>query len=106
MRRVGTIVASLALAAIAVAGCSDNKDAERQDLDFGRGQDEVKVENGEVRQPDSITVWLNADKHPNIVRVCLDGLAFRTVSTGQQTHTSAVERVPEWDAICPPVKAR
>jgi hypothetical protein len=94
--------AALVLAALAVlAACaSETKDAERQDLDFGRGDDEVAVENGEVRQPDSIVVWLNADHHPNVVRVCLDGLAFLTVSDGHQTHTASVQRIAEWDDEC------
>lgn len=53
-------------------------------------------------QPDSTTVWANIDQHPNVARVCLDGLAFATTS---RDGYAADQRVVEWDKFCPPAKA-
>lgn len=45
---------------------------------------------------DSYKLFNNVDGHPNLVRVCADGLAFLT--TTRDYH--AVERIPEWDHFC------
>lgn len=45
------------------------------------------------RNPDKIEVYANIDQHPNVVRLCIDHVAFATTS---REYTSLV-RVPEWD---------
>ena len=54
-------------------------------------------EHAEVRDPGMITLWNNIDKHPNIARVCADGVAFATTT---RPDFSSVMRVPEWDGYC------
>lgn len=58
-------------------------------------------EGAEVRDPGSITLWNNIDQHPNLARVCADGVAFLTTT---RPDFSAVQRVPEWDAACKGVR--
>lgn len=75
---------AIALTAVAVAGCGANN---------------FDLEEVDGRSPDRIEVLLNVDSHPNIVRLCIDGFAFYTVST---THAPAhaserLHRRPEWD---------
>ena len=48
------------------------------------------------QDPDSIEVYNNVDKHPNIARVCIDSVAFATTTR----NFSAIMRVPEWDNEC------
>lgn len=53
------------------------------------------LEGAEVRNP-NVTIWNNVDLHPNIARVCTDGVAFATTTRDFVN----VIRVPEWDAYC------
>jgi hypothetical protein len=46
------------------------------------------------RNPDKIEVYANIDEHPNIVRVCIDKVAFATTSRPDGIN---LMRVPEWD---------
>jgi hypothetical protein len=48
------------------------------------------------RQLDKIEVYSNIDQHPNIARVCIDGVAFATISR----EYNSILRVPEWDSWC------
>lgn len=98
--RTGVACAALALGIIAV-GCSET-DAADVDLDQPAISGRAIPEVFEARVPDSVTVFQNVDNHPTIVRVCLDGIAFRTISTthSQGGFNTAVERVPEWDEAC------
>lgn len=43
----------------------------------------------------------NVDGHPNLVRVCQDGVAFVTTTR----EYNAVTLVPEWNRFCPPPKS-
>lgn len=76
------VLAAVAAAAglVLVAGCAQQYDVE--DVPF------------EV--PDEITIYGNVDQHPNITRVCIEGIAFATTTRDY----NAVTRVPEWDAHC------
>ena len=53
-------------------------------------------EGAQVRDPDEVVIFTNVDEHPNIVRVCLDGIAFATTTR----DFTAIFRVPEWDSFC------
>ncbi|MGI5241490.1 hypothetical protein [Dactylosporangium sp. CA-139066] len=46
------------------------------------------------KNPDKIEVYANVDGHPNITRVCIDGVAFATTSRDAGNNFM---RVPEWD---------
>lgn len=45
----------------------------------------------------NVVVFNNIDGHPNIARVCADGVAFATTT---REYGDAVTRVPEWDEFC------
>lgn len=49
------------------------------------------------QNPDLIQNYNNMDKHPNLGKVCIDGVAFLTTTRDYD----AVTRVPEWDKTCP-----
>ncbi len=51
------------------------------------------VEGIEFKDADRIEGFNNVDGHPNLVRLCVGGLAFITT---QREHIP-FERVPEWD---------
>lgn len=77
-------LATAAVAVVAVgllAGCGD----QRKDLEGVPSKD-----------PDKIEVYMNVDTHPNIVRVCIGGVAFATISRDY----NSILRVPEWDTWC------
>lgn len=59
-------------------------------------------EDATVVDPGSITLYNNVDKHPNIARVCADGVAFATTTRDYEPLT----RVPEWDEFCATVEDR
>ena len=87
---------TIALALVFVlAGCS----AQLED----RGGDEGAPPDyiGDV---DYVEVYRNADAFPNISRVCVQGIAFATTSTGRGPETSGgatpLIRVSEWDGFC------
>lgn len=55
------------------------------------------------QNPDSIEVYSNVDKHPNIAKVCIKGVAFATTTRDAQ---AAITRVPDWDRTCPGGEAK
>lgn len=55
------------------------------------------VEGAQVQDPDYITLTNNVDKHPNVVFLCTEGLAFVTTT---RPDFSALTRVPERDDFC------
>lgn len=65
----------------ALAGCGSN----RRDL-----------EGIPLTEPSKVEIYANLDTQPNIVRLCIDGVALMTTS---REYTSVI-RVPEWDAWC------
>lgn len=84
---------------LAVGACS--QDASQTDLDEPKQQGRAVPQDYKATAPDSITVFQNVDSHPTIVRVCIDGLAFRTISNAHQGGLAgAVDRVEEWDDYC------
>lgn len=94
-------IAALALAALPLAACSDTN-AAKADLDEPVIDGKITPKDFTAQSPDQVRVFLNVDDHPTVVRICLEGVAFRTVSAKYATlNTPAVERVPEWDALCP-----
>lgn len=56
------------------------------------------VEGVQSQEPDSIEVFSNVDKHPNIAKLCIDGVAFATTT---REGNSALTRVEDWDPTCP-----
>ena len=50
------------------------------------------------QDPDLIESYNNLDGHPNIAKVCIDGVAFATTTRDAQ---AAIQRVPDWDSTCP-----
>lgn len=75
-----TIVACVALGALLLAGCTP---ANQRDLEGVNG-----------KQPDKVELYMNVDQHPNIVRLCIDHVAFATTS---RENGQNFMRVPEWD---------
>lgn len=73
------VAAVALLAVIGLAGCEE----QLKDL---HGAD--------ARDPDRVEVYTNYDRYPNIVRICIDGVAFATTTRDYEP----VMRVPEWDA--------
>ena len=55
------------------------------------------VEGVKSERPQLIQNYNNIDKHPNLAKVCIDGVAFLTTTRAYD----AVTRVPEWDRTCP-----
>jgi hypothetical protein len=45
------------------------------------------------RDPDKAEMYSNVDGYPNIVRVCIGGVAFATTTR----QMGEITRVPEWD---------
>lgn len=82
MRRILAVGALAALALL--TGCSD------------ANQKDVKGVQAKSN-PDNVTAWANIDQHPNIVRLCADGIAFLTTSR----EALPAQRLPEWDWACP-----
>ena len=56
------------------------------------------VEGVPSKDPDLIEAYNNLDGHPNIAKVCIDGVAFAT--TTREAH-AAIQRVEAWDPTCP-----
>jgi hypothetical protein len=54
------------------------------------------LEDAEVRDAD-VVVYNNINRHPNIARVCTDGVAWVTTSR----DFDSLERMEEWDELCP-----
>lgn len=55
------------------------------------------VEGVNSANPDLVQNYNNMDQHPNMGKVCIDGVAFLTTTR----EYDAVTRVPEWDRTCP-----
>lgn len=101
MKKRAGLLASVLLAFGILTACQNEKDAGKADLDQPKIAGDVVPKDFEAISPDKVTVFLNIQSHPSVVRVCLDGLAFRTVSDHHSgLATPAVDRVPEWDSIC------
>ncbi|MFV0526660.1 MAG: hypothetical protein ACK5RL_19425 [Acidimicrobiales bacterium] len=51
---------------------------------------------------DYVVVFRNADRFPNVARICIDGVAFASTSSSSATTGSGVSliRVEEWDDEC------
>jgi len=87
IRPVKKVVLVAAAAGLLLAGC---------------GRDNFRdVEGVPSKDPDSVVLWNNVDGHPNVVRVCLDGVAFATTT---RDYGDSIMRVPEWDSKCPAAK--
>lgn len=56
------------------------------------------VEGVRSQNPDLVENYNNMDQHPNLGKVCIDGVAFLTTT---RNYGDAVQRVPEWDRTCP-----
>ncbi len=63
----------------------------------GPGNNFRDVEGVKSQNPDLIENYNNMDQHPNLSKVCIDGVAFLTTTRDYD----AVTRVPEWDRTCP-----
>ena len=84
MVKVKLLVAAVALAVSSVA-CSP-------------GNNFRDLEGIESQEPDLVEVYSNVDQHPNIAKVCIDGVAFATTT---REGNSAITRVEAWDRTCP-----
>jgi hypothetical protein len=74
-RKIAAAAGALLLAGV-LAGCGD----QQRDL------------NGvKARDPDKYELYTNIDSHPNIARLCIDGVAFATISRDY----NSILRVPE-----------
>lgn len=74
---VGVVLVSV------LGGCGDSF----RDLEGVKGQD-----------PEKVQIIYNVDGFPNVVRLCIDKVAFATTTRQDE---SAIFRVPEWDvAFC------
>lgn len=62
----------------------------------GCGANERDLEGVHIKNPAKAEIYANLDQHPNIVRLCIDGVALMTTTR----DLNAVQRVPEWDAWC------
>ena len=56
------------------------------------------VEGVPSKNPDLIEAYNNLDGHPNIAKVCIDGVAFATTT---RENNAAIQRIPDWDSTCP-----
>lgn len=90
-----------ACAALFLGACAETE-ASKADIDEPKVSGKVIPDDYEVRTPDKLNVYQNVDGHPSIVRVCIDGVAFRTLSTAhsQGGFNEAAQRVEEWDEYC------
>jgi hypothetical protein len=82
LRKTSAGTAALALVAALLAGC--------------QGSNTRDLEGVKIKDPARAEIYANLDQHPNIVRLCIDGLAFVTTSRKEDV----LMRVPEWDGWC------
>lgn len=83
---------------VAAAACTT--DASVTDLDEPTFVGDVSSDIT-AKSPDSLTVYMNTDLHPNIVILCIEGVAFRTISTAHSGgFDGSVARVYELDSTC------
>lgn len=95
------VAVAAAAAAVLLGATACEQDTSKADLGEPKVEGRIAPEDYVSKAPDKVTVYINVDDHPNIVRLCIDGLAFRTVSAKYVSlNTPAVERVPEWDGGC------
>jgi len=84
------------LAALLLTGCSSDQLGDR-----GGNEDAAPDKVGDV---DYVEVFRNADNFPNVARICVEGLAFASTSSGKRGEKGvanpALLRIPEWDATC------
>jgi len=84
MKRKAIAGMAAAIAALTLAGCGTD--------------DSIRdLETANVQDPQAVTLWNNIDGHPNIARVCTDGVGWATT---MRDYGDALTRVPEWDAFC------
>lgn len=92
-------VAALLVPALILGSCG--RDTSKADLDEPKVIGDVEPERYESRAPDQVIIFSNVDDHPTIVKLCIDGAGFMTIS---KTHSGlaspAVQRVPAWDEGC------
>jgi hypothetical protein len=89
--RLLSAAGAAALAAALLSGCSDQ-------LGDRGGQEGAPPD--KISDVDYIEVYRNADKFPNIARICVRGLAFASTSSRDGLADPALVRVPEWDETC------
>lgn len=80
MKRFGMLAAVVVI--VGVTGCTR-----------GQARD---LEGVNPQKPDKAELYVNLDQHPNIVRICIDGVGFATISRDYDS----ILRVPEWDTWC------
>lgn len=95
MRRSGGLLTVVLL--LILVGCTPDQLGDRGG-DSGNRPDHI----GDV---DYVEVYRNADQFPNISRICVQGLAFASTSSGSRGSEGAdadpsLLRVPEWDTFC------
>jgi hypothetical protein len=78
-----TVAALVAAGVLTSAESCDNQTADKKGVIF--------------HDPQKIEGYKNVDQHPNIVRLCIDGVAFYTTT---RTNGEFMGRVPEWDTWC------
>jgi hypothetical protein len=99
------LVGAALTGAVLLGACTH--DASQTDLSEPKQVGRAVPSDYKAVAPDSITVFQNVNEHPNLVRLCADGLAFLTVSSSHTTgFTKAWERIPEWDAYCKSVQPK
>ena len=95
-------IAAAAAITLTAAACAPGVDSSKVDLDEPTIVGEVTPDTFEQRSPQKVVVWNNVDLHPTVVQLCIDGVAFRSLSSTHSGLASpALERVPEWDEGCP-----
>lgn len=98
MARSATVrwAGALLLSALLLAGCTKDQ--------LGDRGGEENAPPDKISDVDYIEVFRNADQFPNIARICIEGLAFASTSSGRRGENGvanpALLRVPEWDAVC------
>ncbi|MEU8200384.1 hypothetical protein [Streptosporangium sp. NPDC049046] len=84
------------LAALLLTGCSSDQLGDR-----GGKENAAPDKVGDV---DYVEVFRNADNFPNVARICVEGLAFASTSSGARGESGvanpALLRIPEWDTTC------
>ncbi|GAB1819573.1 hypothetical protein [Herbidospora sp. RD11066] len=90
-----TKAAGVLMAALLLTGCSDQ-------LGDRGGNENAPPD--KISDVDYIEVFRNADNFPNVARICIEGLAFASTSSGLRGESGvanpALLRVPEWDTKC------
>lgn len=95
-RSVAVAWTGAVVAALLLTGCSSDQLGDR-----GGKENAAPDRVGDV---DYIEVFRNADNFPNVARICVEGLAFASTSSGTRGESGvanpALLRIPEWDAKC------